>query len=249
MQQQKVPPYHALAAGYDIVMAHVDYESWAEFVHRLLWKHHPGPQRILELGCGTGSFSLALQPLGDYTYAGTDRSETMIFVAREKAAMEGIPIQFETSDFVGFRTDTPVDVVLLLYDGVNYLLEENEVAALLRSAYRALDPGGLFIFDISTPANSINNAQYFNDEDEVDGFAYVRRSTYDAKTRIHKTHFDMTIDGTRFEEDHLQRAYTFEEITAIVENSPFELIDAIEEFKSKKATSQSERIHWILRKA
>ncbi|HYG69925.1 MAG TPA: class I SAM-dependent methyltransferase, partial [Anaeromyxobacteraceae bacterium] len=77
-------PYSVLAEGYDAVMAHVDYEAWAEYVHFLLVRHHLEAQDVLELGCGTGSLALVLQPLGPYAYRATDASEAMLTVARRK---------------------------------------------------------------------------------------------------------------------------------------------------------------------
>ena len=82
---REAAPYTLLAEGYDAVMAYVDYAAWAEYVHFLLERHHPRTRDVLELGCGTGSLALALQPLGGYRYRATDASEAMLAVARRKA--------------------------------------------------------------------------------------------------------------------------------------------------------------------
>ena len=132
-----VPPYSVLAAGYDVVMEHVEYDLWADYVHELIETHRPGAETVLELACGTGSLAFELQPLGPYRYAGTDGSEDMIRVARAKADVYGADVQFEVADFTNFRVDTPVDVLILLYDGLNYLLEEDRIRDLFRCAYDA----------------------------------------------------------------------------------------------------------------
>src|SRR5690606_26528981 len=79
------PPYDALAAGYDVVMAHVDYAEWADHVLDLLDAHGAAPRSILELGCGTGSLAIELHERGPFRYLGTDRSAAMVRVARAKA--------------------------------------------------------------------------------------------------------------------------------------------------------------------
>ena len=243
-----VPPYSVLSAGYDVVMAHVDYQLWAEYVHGLLRRHAPAARDVLELGCGTGSFALALQSLGDYRYAATDRSEEMLHVARAKAELEGADVQFEVADFTDFRADPPVDAIVLLYDGLNYLLEMEQVTAVLRCAFTSLRPGGIFLFDVSTPANSENNAAYFEDRGEESEFSYVRTSRYDRDRRLHVTRFELTVSGTSSVEEHVQRAYAMEEIEALVAETGWEEAHAYDGFSTAPATGRTERIHWVLKK-
>ena len=245
---KETAPYSALAAGYDVVMAHVDYTHWATYAHERLQAHHPDPRSILELGCGTGSLALALQPRGPYRYRATDGSSEMIRIARRKAALAELPIRFEVADFTDFRVDEPVEAVVLIYDGLNYLLETDRVAALLRCAHAALKPGGLFLFDQSTPANSINNADYFEDEGRAPNFTYLRRSQYDAVARLHTTTFDLSVGGKPFREQHVQRAYNLDEVRALVQATAFDEIAAYDDFTTAPATDASERIHWVLRR-
>ncbi len=241
-------PYTALAAGYDVVMAHVDYEAWASHIHGLLQVHHPEAQTVLELGCGTGSLALALQPLGPYRYIATDGSAEMIRIAERKAERAGCPVQVGVVDFTNFRVDEPVDALVLLYDGVNYLLEETAVTDLLGYAHAALRPGGIFLFDQSTPANSINNEAFFEDEGHAPNFSYVRRSQYDKAARLHKTTFDLTVGQARFHEQHVQRAYSMDEMRALVKVSAFDEVAAYDDFSHNDATDASERIHWVVRR-
>src|SRR5690606_14300189 len=175
---------------YDVVMAHVDYAEWADYVLDLFEQHGVRPRSVLELGCGTGSLALELHERGPFRYPGTDRSEAMVRVARAKAELHGLDdLRFDLADFTDFAVDEAFDAVLLLYDGLNYLLDEAEVAALFARVHDALRPGGLFVVDQSTPANSINNEALFADEGEAEDFSYVRRSHYDREARLHTTEF------------------------------------------------------------
>lgn len=241
-------PYSALAVGYDLVMQHVDYDVWAAYVHQLLTQHGTDIDLVLELGCGTGSLALQLQPLGDYTYIGTDRSPQMIRVARIKAEDAGLALRFEQLDFTSFDVSRSVDAIVLLYDGLNYLLGPAQVRSMLASAFDAVRPGGIFCFDQSTPANSVHHGEDFEDAGEADGFAFIRHSHYDPDTRLHRTTFDITIDGQHYHEEHVQRAYTRNEIRALVEAVGFEPLAAYDNFSFEAATSESERIHWVVRR-
>lgn len=242
------PPYSVLAIGYDVVMSHVDYDFWSAYLHDLITTHVDPANDVLELGCGTGSFALSFLRHDTYRYLATDASETMIRVARRKAEMEGIDARFEQADFTDFRVDRPVDVVLLLYDGLNYLLEKEAIRSLLGCAYRALRPGGVFIVDQSTPSNSVNNEALFEDRDQVDDFSYVRRSRYDAATRLHRTTLQIQVGERRFTEEHLQRAYDLDEIRSLTDEAGFAVEACYDGFSTLPADEASERAHWVLRR-
>lgn len=247
-ERKSMPPYSILAAGYDFVMSHVDYPFWAAYVHNLLKRHTPDAHTVLELGCGTGSMAITLQPLGGYHYLATDISAEMINVARHKAEEESANVRFERADFTDFEVDRPVDAVLLLYDGLNYLLDEESMRGLMRSAYGALRDGGVFIVDQSTPANSIKNEPFFEHSDRLGIFSYVRRSRYDAETRLHRTTLDISVDDQEFREEHVQRAYGLEEIRELAAETGFVAEAVYDGFSTLPATEESERIHWVFRR-
>lgn len=244
---ESVEPYTALAEGYDAVMDHVDYDMWAGYVQQFIERYHPNARSILELGCGTGSLALRLQPRGPYRYTATDRSPDMLRVARTKAQAEGVPIRFRQMNFTKIEVDRPADVVLLLYDGMNYLLKARQVKALLSGALRALHAGGLFIFDQSTPVNS--EAEDFEYTGEAEGFTYVRHSRYDAETRLHTTTLELRRPGGAVvRERHVQRAYTIGKVRRLIRATAFEEVAACDGLTTKPATDASARIHWVLRK-
>ncbi|MBL7977948.1 MAG: methyltransferase domain-containing protein [Bacteroidetes Order II. Incertae sedis bacterium] len=246
---QDAAPYEILAAGYDLVMSHVDYEEWAVYIHQLLMKHSPADvETVIELGCGTGLFAIELQPLADYTMAGIDKAPNMIRFAKERAEWEGIPVQFEVADFTDFKLDQAVDAMILLQDGLNYLLHTEDIMRLFSCVYNGLKAGGLFVFDLSTPHNSINNAAYFDDEDEEGGFHYIRKSHYEPVSKIHTTKFTLNFQQQTYYETHIQQAYTFEEIHELIRQTPFVLLAAYNDTTLKPADTASERIHWILQK-
>ncbi|GAB5519581.1 MAG: class I SAM-dependent methyltransferase [Rhodothermales bacterium] len=247
MAAETRPPYSVLAAVYDVVMEHVDYDLWAEYVHELLQMHRYPFKSVVELGAGTGSFAFAFQDWGPYDFVGIDASAPMTEVARRKAEMYGIDAQFEVADFTNFRLERPVDLAILLYDGLNYLLLDEQVRDLFRCVHAALKPGSLFLFDQSTPANSINNAEFFEDEGQAEGVSYLRRSHYDAETQLHTTAFEITVADQTFTETHVERAYTFDEMKALIAESPFRLEAHYDGFSQDPADATTERIHWLLR--
>lgn len=245
---EPVRPYTALAAGYDFVMSHVDYESWAAYVQDLLELHRPEAASLLELGCGTGSFALQLQPRGGYRYVATDGSEAMLEVARRKADEVEADIHFKTADFADFHVGERFDAVLLLYDGLNYLLEKSAVLDMLRCTHAAIVDGGIFIVDQSTPANSVNNERYFESSDSREDFSYVRRSRFDPSSDLHRTTIELRVGNRSFKEQHVQRAYRLADVQTLVEEAGFFIEAAYDGFSTDAASESSERVHWVLRR-
>lgn len=248
-------PYSALAAGYDAVMAHVDYPMWAAYVQSRIRRHHPTAASVVELGCGTGSFAVALQPQGPapagYAYRAFDGAAAMVAAAREKVQRAGRPVAVDVLAFGDPVPGPPVDVVVLLYDGLNYLLELDDVERLLGSIHDALAPGGIAIVDQSTPANSENHAEGFDDAGDAGAFRYVRTSRYDPVTRLHTTTFALTDPKTaqRQLETHVQRAYGLAEVAERAEAAGLAVEAAYDEFEDVPADDATERVHWVFRRA
>lgn len=245
---QTTKPYTALAEGYDAVMDYIDYDYWAEHAHDLLREHHPNAFFVLELGCGTGSLAVRLQPRGGYRYRATDRSPAMIRLARAKAERHEVPARFAVADFTDYDAREPADAALLLYDGLNYVLREDPLRALFRCTRRALRPGGVFIVDHTTPINSTNNAEDFEDEGRAEDFRYKRRSRYDEATRLHTTTFEVQVNGQTYREEHVQRTYDPVTIRRLAEESGFEAVAAYDGFTTAPDAPDSERVHHVLRR-
>lgn len=241
-------PYRALAPLYDRVMSHVDYQQWAAYLAGLISHFAPRPERVLELGCGTGNITYPLLHHLDTNFLATDVSTEMLAVARSKKRATDDRLRFEEMDFRNIRVDGSFDVVLLVYDGVNYLLDAAEVARLVESVSSLLNPGGIFLFDQSTPANSINNLPYFDDSWETAGIFYARKSHYDPVRRLHRTRFDVRLGQKRATEIHHQRAYDLEEMELTLKLSSLRVEGCFDAFTDKPATGKSERIQWVLTK-
>ena len=245
-----VPPYSLLAAGYDAVMEHVDYAMWAEHVQRLVEAHRPGAASVVELGCGTGALAEQLQPLGPepagYAYRAFDGSEAMVRAAR--AATVASPVTFGVLDFREPVPGPPADVVLLLYDGLNYLLDPADVAVLLGHIAAALAPGGIAIVDQSTPANSLNHAADFDDAGETEAFAYARTSRYDADDG--PPHDDVPPDGSGAARRRPRRTSSGRTRSTRCARSspraPLSVRAAYAEFSLRRAGASTERVHWVL---
>ncbi len=105
-------------------------------------QHLGQDDRVIELGCGTGTTALKLAD-GVSSYTGTDLSAEMIAIAGEKLALEGIDgLDFAVSDAdASAFEDGSFDAVL----GFNIYHLVPDPDAAFRRAHALLKPGGLFI--------------------------------------------------------------------------------------------------------
>jgi ubiquinone/menaquinone biosynthesis C-methylase UbiE len=138
--------FEAFAPHYDAFTAHHDYGQWSEGLLRLAEQHGLDGHRLLDVACGTGKSALAFADRG-FAVTACDHSAAMLDVARAKA---GDDLTFHLSDARDLPVYGEFDLVTVLGDIVNYLLEPDEVLALLRGVRRNLAPGGLVVFDANT---------------------------------------------------------------------------------------------------
>ena len=240
-------PYTALAEIYDTVMAHVDYDGWAHYAADLIRQYGPSRSAILELGCGTGNLTIRLAATRNARYLATDASPAMLSVARQKLHPES-NVELQTVDFTQIELEERFGIVILAYDGINYITSLADLTKTLEEVHGVMEPGGVFLFDQSTPTNSINNLSYFDDEFVGDDYSYARKSTFNEVDRIHVTRFVIQKGDSLMTERHEQRAFTRMEMSEAVLASGFTVEACLAAFEFEPAGDDTERIQWVLRK-
>ena len=242
--------YGRFAAVYDAMMHDVDREAWAAYLDALL--KESGAHDILDCACGTGAMSIALYLRG-YHVVANDVSPEMLMEARNNAFRAGAKrIIFICEDMRKLRIHKPVDALVSVCDGVNYLTSLNDVLAFFQSAYTCLKPGGVLLFDISAPYKfeTILDSNTFTEE--TDDYAYIWKNAYDPRSRLCEMELTCFVkNGTmydRFSETHLQRSHTVEELTGLLQTAGFTDIRAMHAFTREPAKADSERIQFAARK-
>ena len=135
--------YDLLAPHYDAVTG--DSATEAAFIRDLIERRHSQAVTLLDLACGTGSLTV---PLADaYRVSGLDISPGMLAVARQK--LPGRP-RLYLADMTSFRLNARFDVIVCAYQGLNHLLSLAAWKGSFDCVREHLNPGGLFVFDITT---------------------------------------------------------------------------------------------------
>ena len=110
-----------------------------------------GPGVLLDVCCGTGQLALFFLERG-WRVIGLDASEWMLAYARRHAAahLEAGRARFIPGNAAAFYLGERADLAVSTFDSLNHLADEKELAGCFRSVHRALNDGGLFVFDLNT---------------------------------------------------------------------------------------------------
>ena len=174
--------YHNLAVSYDRLTNDVDYEATVAFYDEILKREGLKPRTCVDLACGTGSVTAILAKKG-LRVIGVDLSEEMLTVAQQKAMeLENMP-RFICQPLQELWLPRGVDMAVCALDSLDYITDPDDCAEAIRRVYKALNPGGIFIFDVNTPEKlRAMDGQVFLDEDE-DVYC-VWRGEFDEETNI-----------------------------------------------------------------
>ena len=174
--------YHNLAASYDRLTNDVDYRGIVAFYDAILQKENVRPRSAIDLACGTGSVALLLAQQYDRVI-GVDMSEEMLTVAQQRAYEQEKRPLFICQMLQQLRLPVAVDLAVCALDGLDYILDPADCKEAIACVYRALNPGGIFIFDVNTPEKlRAMDGQVFLDED--DDVYCVWRGEFDEASNI-----------------------------------------------------------------
>lgn len=244
--------YTSFAAVYDTFMDNIPYEEWGVYLKSLLKEYDVKNGLVLDLGCGTGTMTEVLAEDG-YDMIGVDNSEDMLEIAMEKKVESGHDILYLLQDMREFELYGTVNAVVSICDSVNYITEEEELVEVFRLVNNYLDPKGIFIFDFNTEykyREILGDCTIAENREEC---SFIWDNYYYEEEKINEYELSLFIQEEdselyrKYEETHFQKAYTYETMRRLIEESGLEFVTAYDAFTHVKPTEKSERIYMIAR--
>ncbi len=242
--------YGALAESYDRLTNDVDYARVVAFYQEILNREGLQPRTVVDLACGTGSVSVLLAKQG-LRVTGVDLSEDMLSVAYSKALeMENAPL-FVCQDLTRLKLPRGVDLAVCALDSLDYITEPADCKKAISCVYKALNPGGCFIFDVNTPEKlRAMDGQVFLDED--DDVYCVWRGEFDEETNICTYGMDIfQRRGQLWErsgEIHQEYAYSQVQLTEFLKAAGFTDIEVFGDGRMEPPAEREQRIYFKARK-
>ncbi|HOO60939.1 MAG TPA: class I SAM-dependent methyltransferase [Bacillota bacterium] len=251
--------YNALAKLYDAFQSDVAPDAWASFVHRLVQKHgnkgiegqgDNGRLLLCDLGCGTGSVTLALRDLG-YDVIGIDISPEMLQIASTRDGHEGV--LFLCQDMRKLDLFGSVDVFTSLLDTINHIPDEKGIAKLLASFHNFLQPGGLFVFDVATETHFTTSLgeEFFYDID--DDYTVLWENHYQPKTKKNRamvTAFFKEQSGLYSREDTeiTEKFYSHEALLSLIDSAGLQCKGIYGDLKMRAPSATDERVFYVVQR-
>lgn len=247
--------YDSFASYYDNLLQDADYEKRSIYFNNIFNKFctlsFNEKPILLDLGCGTGSLTLLMSRL-DYDVIGVDPSVSMLNEARSKVFDTGENILFlcqygETLDLFG-----TVDFCLSSLDTINHIEGAVNLGKTFDKVSLFMNPGGIFAFDINTlykHKNILGNNTFVFDTDDV-YCVWQNSINEDNSVDIALDFFEPNEDGSyeRYSEDFTEYAYSFDEISSLLDKSGFEVISVFNDLSFDAPDNTCERAVFVARK-
>lgn len=227
--------YKKFSYFYDEVMQELNYSLWHEFTEPYLQPK----AKILDLACGSGTLC-QMFALDGYEVSGLDLSETIIEIAREKAKLNRLNINYYIADMQNFQLNETFDVITCYFDSINFLASKTSVNATLRQVHQHLKSQGYFIFDIFSK-EFMHEYQNNTLETDYENFKINWQTKLKNNTLTHK--IKITEDDKTYTENYYEYYYELKDFDL----EGFELVKVVGDFNDDLELGD-ERILIVLRK-
>ncbi len=240
--------FDQVAPYYDHLMRTVPYKHWVDYVETLLRRHQVQPRTVLDLACGTGQVGAEMLRRG-YEVVGVDLSESMVRQCSQQTPP--LPAAVMDAQQLGLALNS-LDLVVSLYDSLNYIVEPAGLQSCWEGVNYALHPGGLFVFDLNTERALRTDLFSQSNTATSDPLQYRWKSYWDAKKKLCRIEMWFQWRGgpqpVEFTETHYERAYDEDEVRQMLAAAGFDEVAMYNAYTMQPPTHRSNRVYYVAEK-
>lgn len=242
--------YGEFAKIYDeLINEDINYDNMINRILKVCTENNIEFNNYLDIACGTGNVTVRLAKYFKEIYA-VDLSEDMLREAYEKFKRERIKGKIICQNMAKLSLNKKFDLITSVLDSTNYITEEEDLVSYLEGVKEHLNDNGLFIFDINSYyklSEILGNNIYTYNEEEV--FYTWENSFEEELLSMFLTFFVKKEElYERFEEEHLERAYTEKFIEESLQKCGLKVLSKYNGYTEEKVHEKSERIMYIVKK-
>lgn len=236
-----------VAPYYDELMAAVPYKSWVDYVEAILRRMSYEPRDVLDLCCGTGQVGAEMRRRG-YEALGADIAEGMVRECYERDPV--LPAVVMDASDLGLRRDG-FDLVVALYDSLNYIVDPDGLQRCFEGVSRALRPGALMIFDMNTERALRVGLFTQNNVNSTEPLEYRWKSHWDGDRKLCRVDMEFRWRGpgekVKFSETHYERAYSEDEVREMLAAVGMETLHVFDAYTFNEPGVFSNRVYYVAR--
>lgn len=176
---------------------------------------------ILDIPCGGGRHSIELARRG-YRVVGFDISKEFLAIARRDAAAAGVAVEWHEGDMKR-PPDGPFDAVYCYGNSFGYLTHGDTVA-FLAAVGRCVRPGGRFLLETGTAAETILSTFEPRSEYTIGNIRMETERKYRFRDGVIESVYTFSRDGVVESHGLEQAVYTSGEICRMLEAAGFEIV-------------------------
>jgi SAM-dependent methyltransferase len=245
---------------YDLLYADKDYAAEAEYVARTIRSSLPDARSVLELGSGTGRHGRLLAAMG-FDVMGIERSADMVSVAKEAGELSTFTgtgsFTCDIGDICTAKLGRTFDAVISLFHVISYQTTDKALRAAFEVAADHLAPGGVFIFDVWHGPAVLAQRPSRRVKEVADERYRVKRTAHPeldlsrstVKVTYHMDCEDRQLgEAIRFDEHHLLRYLSLDEVDALAQNCGLRRELSEEFLTGQEPSSSTWSVAYVLRK-
>lgn len=242
--------YGEFAKIYDeLINEDINYDEMVERILEICNLYNVELNDYLDIACGTGNVTIRIAKYFKNIY-GVDLSEDMLREAFDKFKEARIKGKIICQDMTELSLNKEFDLITSVLDSTNYIIDLNDLQNYFNGVYNHLKSNGLFIFDVNSYyklSEILGNNIYTYSEEEV---FYTWENVFeDSLLSMFLTFFVKKGDlYERFEEEHLERAYTEKELEKELKKANLEVIAKFDGYTENYVQANTERIVYVIRK-
>jgi SAM-dependent methyltransferase len=225
---------------YDQLMDDVPYERYLQLVEKYSQKN----DKLLDLGCGTGTILVPLKQKG-YDIEGLDISDEMLLITQNKLMELHLNCPLFQDDMRHIHRGNYYNLIFSFLDTINYLTSFDALKETFTGIYHSLKEEGVFLFDIHVKEHVEAVFQDYFYHADFEDFTYLwdtdLEQVRDATNLYHHLSFFIpNQEGLyeRVDEEHHQVIYPLKTYIDFLHEVGFKSIDVLEDFEAKQVNPQ-----------
>ena len=223
--------YETIAAFYDIIVPR-DIKGICDSIEEII-KRYNKKKKILDLGCGTGRFTIELAKRG-FRMVGLDLTDEMTEAAQRNTKNANVNIKFIKGDIRDFHLKKKIGIIWAR-GSIGDLFNLTDVKRTFKNVRNNLLKKGIFIFDVRDFSYYIkifkngfrSENRIFKEGNEIIDFNFSAK--LNKSTKIEKMTGEIKLKSgkriKKYKVNHVLRYHTLKGITALLNNAGFKILE------------------------